>query len=108
MTPVFTADLRFESELNSALEDLDTYIRCLLREALIEATRLPEYAGERLVLNCSRSDQEWDFYVESNCDDLRPRIFDMMDMLTKLFDYALLPNVQMEALDGELMLEEVF
>lgn len=108
MTPVFTADLRLISEHDDHLATLEEFVLQLFREALIEATRLPEFAGERLVLNCSRSEQEWDFYVESNCDDLRPRIFDMMDMLTKLFDYALLPDVQMEATDGVIELEEKY
>lgn len=104
--PVFPRELLHECP--EGCQELEQLLLQKMREALLEASLQPLHAGKKLVFNCSRHDQRWDFYVEDSCATVGHPIADMMEFLEQIFDYALLPNIQLEAVNGVITLEEPF
>jgi hypothetical protein len=86
------------------------YVVAFMRAKAVEISLRPEYLGQRVVVNCSKHDETWDLYVEeipqrpSQLDD-----FDMhMDRWGREFGFTMMPDVQIEAVDGRVVLDEAY
>lgn len=86
------------------------YVVARMRAKAVEISLRPEYLGKRVVVNCSKHDERWDLYVEEI--ERRPselKDFDMhMDRWAREFGFVMMPDIQIEAVDGKVELEEEF